>query len=179
MSLDLSIFNVIHGFAGKNSILDAAGIFLADYFPYFLGLGLLSLLFFKKYRTMASLALASGLVARFAVKGVILLFYQRPRPFMDVPEFLRLIWTPVFEDSQSFPSGHALFFFAASAIVYYFNKKWGIAFFVASLIIGIARIFAGVHWPADIAAGAILGTLTSFIIYQFYLMYKKNHDQQR
>ncbi len=179
MSLDSAVFNFIYGFSGRSPVLDFLGIFSADYLPYILILFLLVLLLFQKYRTMAVLALASGITARFAVKELILMFYQRPRPYIALPEISKLIWSPAFENLQSFPSGHALFFFAASTMVYLFNKKLGIAFFAISIIIGLARVFVGVHWPSDILAGALLGGLTSFIIYQFSITYKKQHDQQR
>jgi undecaprenyl-diphosphatase len=178
MSYDLAIFTFIYGLSGKSGVIDAMGIFFADYFPYILGLWLLSLLFFKKFRVMASLAIFSALSTEL-VKGVIVLFYQRPRPYMVLPGVSKLIWLPWADNFQSFPSGHALFFFAAGTMVYLFNKKWGALFFASSVVVGLARVFVGVHWPSDILGGALLGALTSFIIYQFYLRYKKKYDQQR
>jgi membrane-associated phospholipid phosphatase len=33
---------------------------------------------------------------------------------------------------------------------------------------GLARVVAGVHWPLDILGGAIIGILSTWIIYQFF-----------
>jgi len=168
MYFDLAIFNFLHGAAGRSDLLDILGIFLADVLPYVLGLSLVSFLFFKKYRTMVFLAIASGLLARFFIKTAIVLFYQRPRPYITLPGVSKLIWMPAFDAFQSFPSGHMLFFFAASTILYLFNKKWGIFFFACSAVIGVTRIFTGVHWPSDILAGALLGIAVGLAIHWFY-----------
>jgi len=39
--------------------------------------------------------------------------------------------------------------------------------YASGLLIGIARIAAGVHYPLDILGGIILGTLTGYIAYRF------------
>ncbi len=64
----------------------------------------------------------------------------------------------------SFPSGHATFYFALATIVYFYNKKVGIWFFIVSFFIAVARVFVGVHWPSDILAGALLGILMGYIL---------------
>jgi len=66
--------------------------------------------------------------------------------------------------SASFPSGHAAFFFALSAGVYSFNKKAGIWFFVVSALIGLARVFAGVHYFSDIVGGLAVGLFSFWVI---------------
>ncbi|MCX6719619.1 MAG: phosphatase PAP2 family protein, partial [Candidatus Staskawiczbacteria bacterium] len=64
--------------------------------------------------------------------------------------------------------GHASFYFALSTIVYYYNKKLGIFFYVCSIFIVLSRIFAGVHWPSDILAGAILGVLIGWALNKLF-----------
>ena len=67
-------------------------------------------------------------------------------------------------DQPAFPSGHAAFFFALSTVVYFYNKKAGIGFFVASFLISISRVFGGVHWPTDILAGVLVGIFSAWFI---------------
>lgn len=112
------------------------------------------------------------LLARFAVKGLILLFYSNPRPYAENLAARQLVATPG-EDFQSFPSGHALFFFAAAAAIYCYDKKLGVIFFAAAALISLARIFVGVHWPADILAGALLGIITGWLAYKTVRLLKK------
>jgi undecaprenyl-diphosphatase len=176
MYYDLIIFNFVNGFTNQSKAINLLGIFLAEYLPYVLGIFLLSFLIWPKKdrvknRTMVFVALVSAIVARL-VKTFITFFYQRPRPYVNLPLAHKLISMPLSDNFQSFPSGHTIFFFALSTAIYFYNKKLGIFFFICSALIGIARVFAGVHWPSDIVAGAVLGTITAFIVQWFYEKYK-------
>ncbi len=124
---------------------------------------------------MAFTAVLAALLARFAVKGLILIFYANPRPYAGDFSVHQLVATPG-EDFQSFPSGHALFFFAAATAIYCYDKKLGMAFFAAATAIGLARIFVGVHWPSDVLAGAVLGTITGLLAYRISKLVLKNLD---
>jgi len=37
------------------------------------------------------------------------------------------------------------------------NKKLGVVFMVLGVLMGLARIYCGVHYPSDIFAGIIIG----------------------
>ncbi len=166
--LNIAVFELINGLAGRSAIFDFIGVFFAEYFQYVLGTILLLVVLLAKNKAksaeMALVAVVSALAARFGVKNLILLFYSNPRPYA-VPEGRQLVLTPG-EDFQSFPSGHALFFFAAATAIWCYDKKLGPAFFAAAAMIGLARIFVGVHWPSDILAGAALGILTGWLTFK-------------
>ena len=181
MYYDVKIFEAVNNLANHSKFLDLSGIFLAKYLPYLLVLFLLFFLFWsneniKKNRIMVLVSILAALIARFGVKGAILLFYNRPRPYINLSSANKLISLNPIENLQSFPSGHAIFFFSLSTVIYMFNKKLGIFFFICSIMIAIARIFVGVHWPSDILAGAILGILVGVIINWFYIKNKKFVD---
>jgi len=162
--MDLYLFNLINQLAGKYSWLDSLGVFFAKYFEYALILSLLLLLIieFKKYLKPVILAFISAVISRFVVVNIIRWIWFRPRPFIDNSVNF-LIDYP---NKASFPSGHAAFYFALSTVIYLYNKKIGIIFFIASFLICLARVFVGIHWPLDILAGIVVGILSGFIVYK-------------
>lgn len=181
MTTDIQIFNFINGLANHSKIADFIGIFLAEYMAYVLIGILIVMLFYPKVnrifnRKMVIVSGFAATIARFVIKELIIVFYHRPRPFIVQIGSHKLISTTIAENYQSFPSGHAIFFFALAMALYCFNKKIGIWYFIAALIMGLARVFVGVHLPSDILGGAVLGMLTGWGIYKLYIHYKSKID---
>jgi len=160
--MDYLIFQTINQLAGRWPILDEAGIFLAEYLGYVLAI-IVILLFFKKWKIIF-LAFLAAVVARFGIVELIRWFWVRPRPFAENNVNLLL----GHENTGSFPSGHAAFFFALSFVVYRYNKKTGIIFLVASSLIIISRVFVGVHWFSDVLAGAVVGMFCGWLICKIF-----------
>jgi len=163
MYLDLVIFNWINGFAGKWRWLDLSGIFFAKYFEYFLLFVLILLLIInlKKYWRMVAEALVAAVFVRFVLVETFYWLHFRARPFVRNPVHLLVPYDAL---QTSFPSGHASFYFALSTIIFGYNKRIGILFFIASFLIVLGRVFVGVHWPSDILAGAVLGIFVGIIL---------------
>lgn len=146
-------------------------IFFASYFQYLVVAGLLIFWFLaktnegkKQNRIMVVLALLSAVAARFIFVDLIRFFYYRPRPFA-VHQVFQLINHDL---TGSFPSGHAAFFFALAVVVYFYNRKISIWFFIGALLIGLARVFVGIHYPLDILGGAMIGIFTGWLIYKIF-----------
>lgn len=133
-------------------------IFLAKYLGWVLGI-LAIFIFFKKRRLLFESFLAAA-VARFGITDIIRYFYNRPRPF-EVGNFSPLV---PHEASGSFPSGHVAFFFALAATIFLYNRRWGAVFFIGAILVGLGRVWAGVHWYSDILGGAVVGILTSIFV---------------
>lgn len=167
MALDVKIFFLLNDLTKQSKIFDNLIVFFASYFQYFLVAVFLLLLFFsaherrKKFRIFLVTTL-SAIIARFGITELIRFFYHRPRPFTtyQVRQLLP-------ESGWSFPSGHAAFFFAVATAIYFYNKKWGTGFFIASILMNISRIIGGVHYPSDIVGGMIVGIATACLV--FYL----------
>lgn len=98
------------------------------------------------------LAILASLAAALAFALVFQGLALRPRP-----NAVRLLLpTPGF---PSFPSGHAAMAFAAATVVGLYSRQargWA-ASLVAATLIGLSRVYLGLHYPSDIVAGAILG----------------------
>lgn len=174
MSFDLKIFYFFNNLAGKSAVFDAIIIFSADYFKYALAAIFILFLYLENRPNRQKLQIflvtaISMLIARFGVTNLIRFLYPRSRPFIDY-QVNQLI--P--EGINGFPSGHAALFFAMAMAIYFYNKKWGTWFFAAALIMGIARVISGVHYPLDILGGAIVGMLSAYAV--FYFIKKISRD---
>lgn len=157
--LNTFLFQKINELAGQNVWLDRLAVFFSDYIGYVLLVVLVLVFIFKSVklsRFMILVALISAVVSRGIITTIIRFFYHHPRPF-EVLTVKQLI--P--ESGYSFPSGHAAFYFALSTGIYLYSRKLGIAFFVVSVLMGFARIFVGVHWPADILGGVLVGIISA------------------
>ena len=112
-------FRLINNLAGHNVWVDWFMIFAADKMGYFLILFLLVIFWKKSYfKNIILVSFGSAIVSRFVFVTAIRYFIYSPRPFMVLQNMRQLI--P--EESSSFPSGHASFYFALSTIIYIHNK---------------------------------------------------------
>lgn len=71
----------------------------------------------------------------------------------------------------SFPSGHTSASFSIATIVALNLPKLSILALMVALIIGISRIYLGVHYPTDVIAGMILGVGSAILVHIYLLTY--------
>jgi undecaprenyl-diphosphatase len=81
---------------------------------------------------------------------------HRPRPTSAIVEFEALAENP---DRFSFPSGHTTAAFAAAVALAGAPFGLGPAALLLALGIGASRVYLGAHYPLDVAAGVVLGTV--------------------
>ncbi|MEK7651315.1 MAG: phosphatase PAP2 family protein [Patescibacteria group bacterium] len=176
MAWDINLFNWIHGVSGWSVFSDGLIIFFAQYLAYIL-FGAAVFFIFKnkglksKIGTFLRLAL-TVLISRGIIAGAIAYFYARPRPFVALG-FKPL----VNETNTSFPSGHASFLFALGFVIFSLNRRWGYWFISLAFLNGLARIFAGVHYPTDIAGGILVALAGWAIVYS--LLHKNEKTDSR
>jgi undecaprenyl-diphosphatase len=165
MNIDYSISHFLNQFTGKSFCFDKLLFFFAEYFQFFIVFILLLFLVvnYRKYLKMVIGALAAAIVTRLGFAEIIRFLVPRSRPFV-VDKSINLL-VPQNPAEPSFPSGHASFFFALAAVVYFYNKKAGAIFFVFAFFISISRVFAGLHWFTDILAGAVVGIFTGWLVF--------------
>jgi undecaprenyl-diphosphatase len=85
---------------------------------------------------------------------------KRFRPFKVLNEIQNLIKPP---DEFSFPSGHTAAAFLMAVLVSHFYPQWAIPSFGLATMIGLSRIYNGVHYPSDVLAGLVLGLVSARI----------------
>ena len=103
----------------------------------------------------------SVLIGGELIKELLKLLFHRQRP--DASFYL------ISENGYSFPSGHALMSVIFYGMIAYFvykllQKRWQkivLSFAFAALIalIGLSRIYLGVHWVSDVLGGWLIGVL--------------------
>lgn len=89
-------------------------------------------------------------------------FFYDPRPFVAGN------FTPLFPHmaDNGFPSDHTLLGAAIAFAVFRFNKKLGLLLLGLAVLVGVARVLAGVHHLADIAGSIIIvGTIYLLAVY--------------
>ncbi len=121
----------------------------------------------KRYYGASFITLSVGGIA--LITMFIKTLFDRPRP--DLWEQL------VTETSFSFPSGHssASAALAASIVLLLWNTRWRTVATVAGilyvLIVGVSRMYLGVHFPTDVMGGWLLGiTWVALVAGSLYAM---------
>ena len=89
--------------------------------------------------------------------------YDRPRPFETLGDVTLLFYRPT---DPSFPSNAVAAAFGIAAAVWGVNRRLGTALLIAAGLYGLARVYAGVHYPLDVIAGALIGIVGSYVVFK-------------
>ncbi|KPV40924.1 phosphoesterase [Alicyclobacillus ferrooxydans] len=168
---DTAVYHLINGLAGHSKLLDAIMIFFAKD-----ALEIYAVLFVIAWFTLPKrdlqnrhalvMAGLSGILA-LIINVVISHIWFRPRPFTMFHKgtFTQLV--PHSKDA-SFPSDHASGSFGFAAGSWGKQQKWiSYTFTIIAIIVMIARVFVGVHYPTDVIGGMIVGIIASKIMWRF------------
>jgi undecaprenyl-diphosphatase len=150
--------------------LNDIAIFINDIEGYMLFAFVLVILFIAKQKKkiiplMLTFLLYLGLAT--LIKNIVL----RPRPFSKF-NFQIMVDEPGI--NKSFPSGHAT---ASSATIpfFRFNKSLMYIWIFIVAIVGLSRVYLGVHYLSDVIAGFILGYLIGDLSIMLIKLRKNRH----
>lgn len=116
----------------------------------------------KKRIYESAVLLATGVGGAFLINLILKASFQRDRP---------MLWERIVtENSYSFPSGHAMVSGALGLCLIFilWRTRWRwyglIAGVTYILIIGFSRLYLGVHYPTDVAAGWFVSSIWVFLV---------------
>ena len=120
----------------------------------------LAMVCWRPTRRAGALALTAMVLGLLVTNVTIKPQVERTRPWLDLP-ILPLV---VEKDPHSFPSGHTCAAFAAGiAWAKALPWRWGrIGAVALAVLMGLSRLYVGVHYPTDVLAGALIGTLCAW-----------------
>ena len=163
---DHSLFFWVNGAAGRNSLLDFIGVLLGQYGIYFFAALMLVLWFVlprraadeRRHLVYGAAAAVVGLLTNYVISRLV----YRPRPFVLYPHQVHLLVQHA--PDSSFPSDHATAVFAVATALVGSSKWLSRTFWIVAILIAIARVFIGVHWPTDVLAGLVIGSIASLAV---------------
>ncbi len=115
----------------------------------------------ERGRWVAVLSVAALLAAEGVINFVLKPAFRRRRPYEHPGLAALLVSAP---GPNSWPSAHAGSSIAAAAVLAAAYPIWGIIFIVVALLISYSRVYVGVHYPFDIAAGLVVGVVAAGVI---------------
>jgi len=65
---------------------------------------------------------------------------------------------------QSFPSGHTTTAVALAFVIGFLSRRWLLPLLAVALVVGVSRVAVGAHYPTDVLAGIVVGTLGAYAV---------------
>lgn len=180
-----ALFHLINGLAGNSSLADSLGRFASNAFLYLFGTIVLALSAWRAFRGRLgskAVPLATAAFSLVIALGIGLLVKElvaEPRPFITHADVHVLVARP---SGYSFPANHAVAGAALATAAVLGWPRWSALWICAAGLVGFARIYVGVHYPVDVAAGFALGIAVALAIHFFAvrrLRGPENEDQAR
>lgn len=155
--IDEKVFHLINGAWANPAFNVLMPLFteLGSGESLFLISALLILLRRKKDKGALAMLLFAGLSLTYYVSFFLKTAVGRPRPFIVIPDANLFI----IEKSFSFPSNHAAQAFMTATVLSGYFASWRVGLFVAAALVCYSRVYLGVHFLSDVAAGALIGIL--------------------
>ena len=142
---------------------DKLARFAADDLVYF-AIFAVVWMFVRRRSLRSFLAAVTAAVFAVGLAAVIGAAYYVPRPFV-VEHFTPLIQHAA---DASFPSDHLAAMGSVVAAAWIVARRLAVATAAASLVVAFARVYVGVHWVTDVAAGFILGLVCGVVAWRLF-----------
>ncbi|MFD5465434.1 phosphatase PAP2 family protein [Kitasatospora sp. NPDC127059] len=102
-------------------------------------------------------------VVAYGVNSVLKGMVEELRPCAQIPGSVSLETCPTAGD-WSFPSNHSVIAFAAAISLWFVSRRLGVVATVFAALMAASRVWVGVHYPHDVAVGALVGTVVALLL---------------
>jgi signal peptidase II len=108
------------------------------------------------------------LVVMISLIDIFKLLFRAPRPYQVAPDLVRLL--VIQTSNYGLPSGHVAGALAMGGLAAIWGgRRWRwVLVAMWTLLVGWARIYAGVHYPQDVIAGILVGAASLWISLRFF-----------
>jgi undecaprenyl-diphosphatase len=171
--MDFDVFAITLFQLTANPLFDFIGGLLSIIFIFWIILGFF-IIVYELSRKKPFFSAAYGLIITGIIVELTKAIVQRPRPELSVlPQYVTQAY------STSFPSGHTASAFLIAAVVSHYYPKYAKFLYPLAIIVGLSRMYLGVHYLTDVIAGAVIGIVVGLIVIKkekaiFYLEAKIN-----
>ena len=138
--------------------------------PILIGVIILSIKGGKRGKISSAILVIAIILADYSSAQILKPFFQRLRPSHELIDGIRLLVPK--GGKYGFVSSHAANIFAAATVLSYFYIKYKKLFFTIAVLVAFSRVYVGVHYPADIFFGSLLGYGLAWIVLTVWVMIK-------
>jgi undecaprenyl-diphosphatase len=170
MDINTRIFFRINRVVNKNWFLDAFGRAGAEWVPIAMIGWYTTFLFLDQLPNIRAIFLAlaflgSAIILAWLLNLLIGFIIKKPRPYITYPQTKVLLYPYPYFGKKTFPSDHTTIAFLIFFMGLMLHITWSWQLLPMALWVGWGRVYAGVHYPADILGGIIMAVLVAIFFH--------------
>jgi undecaprenyl-diphosphatase len=162
--LNIKGFRMINDLGKQYTFLNPSFVAIAQYTLYVLIFCALLFAFSKNARNRLMVICSLFTVAFAELLGRLAgTLHSNQQPFAELEAVNKLIEKAV---DNSFPSDHTILIFSFCLTFWLFKRGWSFLWVLLAALVGVSRIWVGVHYPGDVLVGAFVSFAAAIIVFR-------------